>query len=94
MTDDIHVDPRLVFLARASARLALVEAGKMDIATAYDELIASVCDCQRWPLAEQWERTHLPCRKRVDPRIERARRLLADDISFDRAYAEFARGCR
>ena len=92
MTGDTHVDPRLVFLARASARLTLVEAGKMDIAEAYDELIEFVCDCQRWPLAAQWERTHR--RKWVDPRIERARRLLADGVSLDRAYAEFAWGRR
>jgi hypothetical protein len=54
------VDPQLVFLARASARLVLVESGEMDLDEAFDELIKSVCDCARWPLAEQWERTHPP----------------------------------
>jgi hypothetical protein len=54
------VDPRLVFLARASARLVLVEIGEMGVDEAFDELIESVCNCQRWPLAEQWERTHPP----------------------------------
>jgi hypothetical protein len=59
------VDPRLVFLARASARLVLVEAGEMDLGEAFDDdLIKCVCDCQRWPLAEQWERTHPPLKYR------------------------------
>jgi hypothetical protein len=60
----VPVDPRLAFLARASARLALVENGEMDLDEAYDGLVASVCDCQRWPLAEQWERTHSPRQRR------------------------------
>ena len=54
------VDPRLAFLARAGARFILVETGEMDLDEADDDLIWSVCDCQRWPLAEQWERTHPP----------------------------------
>jgi len=58
------VDPRLVFLARASARLVLVESGEIDLGEAFDELIESVCDCARWPLAEQWERTHPPRQRR------------------------------
>jgi hypothetical protein len=61
----VPVDPRLVFLARASARLVLVEAGEMDLDEAFDELIESVCDCRRWPLATQWERTHPPLQYRV-----------------------------
>ena len=64
MTDDALVDSRLVFLARASARLVLVETGEMEIGEAYDDLIKSVCDCARWPLAAQWERTHPPRRNR------------------------------
>jgi hypothetical protein len=63
MTDNTRVDPRLAFLARAAARLALVEAGEMELEEAYDGLIESICDCRRWPLAEQWERTHPPLRK-------------------------------
>jgi hypothetical protein len=58
------VDPRLVFLARASARLVLVESGEMDLDEAFDGLVASVCDCARWPLAEQWEDTHPPLKYR------------------------------
>jgi hypothetical protein len=57
-------DPRLAFLARASARLTLLEAGEMDLDEAFDDLIESVCDCQRWPLAVQWERTHPPLKYR------------------------------
>jgi hypothetical protein len=59
VTDEI-IDSRLVFLARASARLVLVETAEMDLDEAFDGLIESVCDCARWPLAEQWKRTHPP----------------------------------
>jgi hypothetical protein len=60
-------DPRLVFLARASARLVLVEIGEMDLDEAFEGLIAqspcSICDC-RWQrvenLVERWEHTHPP----------------------------------
>jgi hypothetical protein len=58
------VDPRLAFLARASARLILVESGEMDLDEAYEDLVASVCDCARWPLAAQWELTHPPLKYR------------------------------
>jgi hypothetical protein len=58
------VDPRLAFLARASARLVLVESGEMDLDEAFDELVACVCDCARWPLAAQWELTHPPLKYR------------------------------
>src|SRR5262249_39583457 len=37
------VDPRLAFLARASARLVLVEVGEMDLNEAFDDLIEFVC---------------------------------------------------
>ena len=40
----------------------MVEAGEMDLDEATDDLIWPACDCQRWPLAEQWERTHPPRR--------------------------------
>jgi hypothetical protein len=59
MTGEI-IDPRLVFLARASARLVLVEAGEMDLDEAFDELIESVCDCRRRPLAAQWSKPTRP----------------------------------
>ena len=61
------VDPRLAFLARASARLVLVEVGETNLDEAYEDLVASVCDCQRWPLAEQWELTHPPLKYRGRP---------------------------
>jgi hypothetical protein len=57
MNDDA-LDPRLVFLARAHARYVLVEAGEMELAEACDEIVWPACDCQRWPLAAKWERTH------------------------------------
>jgi hypothetical protein len=56
----VPVDPRLAFLARASARLALVETGEMDLDEAYEDLIILFCNCARWPLAEEWELTHPP----------------------------------
>jgi hypothetical protein len=65
------VDPRLVFLARASARLILVEASEMDLDQAFDGLFVespcAICDCRwRWVenLVERWERTHPPLKHR------------------------------
>jgi hypothetical protein len=58
------IDPGLVFLARASARLILVEAGEIALDEALEELVEPICDCQRWPLAAQWERTHPPLKYR------------------------------
>ena len=60
----MSVDPRLVVLARAHARLILVETGEVSLDEATDDLIWPACDCQRWPLAEKWERTHPPPRNR------------------------------
>ena len=61
----VAVDPRLVFLARASARLILVEASEMDLAEAFNGLFVespcSICDCRwRWVenLVERWEGAH------------------------------------
>jgi len=59
-----RVDPRLVFLARASARLILVEVGALDLDEALDGLVEPICECQRWPLAAQWERSHPPLKYR------------------------------
>jgi len=47
------VDPRLAFLARASARLILVEVGEMELGIAFAELvpvfrkITAPCTCDR-----------------------------------------------
>jgi hypothetical protein len=66
-----RVDPRLAFLARASARFVLVESDTMDLDEAFDGLITespcSICDCRwRWVenLVERWEHTHPPLRRR------------------------------
>jgi hypothetical protein len=59
-TESALVDPQLAFLARAHARFILVEAGEMSLDEALDGLVEPTCDCQRWPLAAQWERTHPP----------------------------------
>ena len=53
-----HIDDRLLFLVRAHARLILVEADKITLDEALEGLVEPICDCQRWPLAAQWERTH------------------------------------
>lgn len=54
------VDARLVFLARASARLLLVEHGEMDLAEAFDGLVQSLtCHCSR-KMGERWERDSSP----------------------------------
>jgi hypothetical protein len=64
-----RLDPRLVFLARAGARHTLVEVGEMTLAQAIRGLIhgcerCPLCEQRRWPLAQQWERTHPPRRNR------------------------------
>ena len=58
-----HIDDRLLFLVRAHARLILVEAYEMTLDEALEGLVEPICDCQRWPLAAQWERTHPPRRE-------------------------------
>jgi hypothetical protein len=67
-----QLDLRLVFLARASARFALVDADEMSLDDAIEGLVElvdelrnrPVCWCQRWPLAAQWEREYPPRRYR------------------------------
>jgi hypothetical protein len=61
------VDPRLVFLARAEARLILVEAGEIDLDEALDGLVEPACDHDReWieALVGHWEHTHPPRKHR------------------------------
>jgi hypothetical protein len=57
---DNPVDPRLVFLTRAAARLTLVEAGEMDLDTAVADLIPP-CACARETVA-MWELKYPPRR--------------------------------
>jgi hypothetical protein len=65
-----HVDSRLVFLARASARLSLVEAGEMAVEQAIDDLIEPFEElvgrlCARInEICERWEREYPPVRRR------------------------------
>jgi hypothetical protein len=56
------VDLRLVFLARAYARLLLVEAGEMDLDTAVADLVPP-CACAR-EITDRWERQYPPRRQR------------------------------
>jgi hypothetical protein len=54
------VDSRLAFLARAAARFELVEAGAMDVETAFDGLVDSLsCTCTR-EVCARWERDYPP----------------------------------
>jgi hypothetical protein len=64
-----RLDQRLVFLARAGARHTLVEVGEMTLDEAMRGLIhghecCPLCGMRRYLLAEQWERTHPPHRRR------------------------------
>jgi hypothetical protein len=61
---DTSIDPRLAFLARAHARFILVEAGQMSLEEVLVGLVEPICECQRWPLASQWERAHPPLKYR------------------------------
>jgi hypothetical protein len=50
-----EIDPRLIFLARAAARLDLVETGVMELDEAFDGLVSSLsCGCSR-EMVERWE---------------------------------------
>ena len=69
----IRIDPVAVFIARVEARAMLWAAGEITLNDVVDELWADAvrdgliwpgCNCQRWPLATQWERTHPPRRYR------------------------------
>jgi hypothetical protein len=58
-----EIDPRLIFLERASARLFLVKHGEMDVGEAFDGLVAGLqCSCSR-KTVERWERDYPPVRR-------------------------------
>jgi hypothetical protein len=58
-----EIDPRLVFLERASARLFLVNIGEMGIDTAFNDLVACLqCSCSR-EMVERWERDFPPVKR-------------------------------
>jgi hypothetical protein len=61
VTITVSVDPRLVFLHRAAARLILVEAGEMDLDAAVADLIPP-CACAR-DVIDRWERQYPPRRQ-------------------------------
>jgi hypothetical protein len=65
-----YLDPRLVFLARASARYSLVELGAMDIddaitglAGAVEDLYGLHCFCAT-EVIDRWDRDYPPARRR------------------------------
>jgi len=60
----IQIDPRLVFLERASVRLYLVEADQMSLEEAFDDLVDSLqCTCSR-EMVVRWERDYPPASPR------------------------------
>jgi hypothetical protein len=78
MSNMEHIDPRLAWMAIASARLALFEVGEIDLEQACDGLF------DHWSSCVEAERADAAARKRpIDKRIERLRRLLDSDMSLD-----------
>ena len=64
VAQECQIDSRLVFLARASTRLLLVEHGEMDLAEAFDGLVQSLtCTCTR-EMVDRWERGSSPQKRR------------------------------
>jgi hypothetical protein len=62
--NSIYIDPRLVFLQRASVRLYLVEASEMTLDEAFEGLLDSLqCTCSR-EMVERWERDYPPASRR------------------------------
>lgn len=62
-SSDETVDPRLVFLERASARLLLINAGDLDLGAAFDGLVGSLCcPCTR-ETVERCERNAPPLKR-------------------------------
>jgi hypothetical protein len=58
------VDPRLVLIARAAAKLQLIEAGLVDLDTAFDDLVPAFrliavapCQCER-EILDNWKRNY------------------------------------
>jgi hypothetical protein len=63
---DCKPDPRLAFLARASARLILIEACEMEIEDAFSGLVDQ-CACEREMIA-RWDYPPQPPTKTVKPK--------------------------
>src|SRR5262245_28943792 len=78
-----HIDPRLVLLHRAAARLTLFECGELDLDEASEDIVVD-----DWTFWRACDRSDQRARQRVeDPNLARLRRLLDDDVSLDRACA-------
>jgi len=59
-----QIDPRLLFLERASVRLYLVEADEMSLEEAFEGLLDSLqCTCSR-EMVVRWERDYPPASRR------------------------------
>jgi hypothetical protein len=81
--DHQALDPRVVLMARAAARLTLVELDELDLDNACEGLIDEM-----WTFWRACERADAaPNRQPVDPKIGCVWRLLDDTVSLDRAYA-------
>jgi hypothetical protein len=78
---DEQLDDRLVWLQRAAARVALLEAGELSPEEAFEEMF----EVSTFELA--CERADAAARKQpVDRKIEWLRRLLDTDMSLDQLY--------
>src|SRR5262249_47755564 len=95
-SDLAAIDDGLAFLARAAARYELVRFGEMSVAEALVDLQPRTCDvCECSPCETP---TFCAECRRADARAEkpsektaRLKRLMADDISIERAYEEMLR---
>jgi len=82
VTDAGALDPRLAWLAIASARLALFECGSLDIEEACDDLFDD-----DWTFRLACDRADAAARKRpVDRKTERLRQLLGSNMSIEAIY--------
>jgi hypothetical protein len=81
------IDPRLAFLARAAARHALVETGDMDLDEAIDGLVDDDEMASFWKACDRAD-----AQQKRDPKIERLRRLMDEDVTLDRVYAAINSG--
>ena len=86
MTASEHqpLDPRLMLLARAAARLTLFESGELDLDGACEGLID-----MDWTFLRACDIADAKARKiKPDPKIERLRALMNDDVSLEHMWAE------
>jgi len=86
-TNEQPIDHRLALLARSAARLALFEVGEIDLEEASEGLMDEM-----WTFWHACEIADAKAKKaKPDPRFARARALMSDEVSLERAHAEMHR---